>query len=170
VLIARRNVEIAENHNEDKEIIYAQRFFKHISGKKLYGFLVVEPKINAYIKFNLQGRDLPILYEYCAVIPYEFNVVNIHDIEAIGYSRIPFEDLIFPNEIEDQVVLPARYYNNVHMGRFLYSIYLFTYSGKPENHYSYFAYVPEMAENNLSGLEIATNPELALKYFGRRAP
>jgi hypothetical protein len=31
--------------------------------------------------------------------------------------------------------------------------------------YSYFTFFPEMAENNHTGLEIATNPELIRKYI-----
>jgi hypothetical protein len=45
------------------------------------------------------------------------------------------------------------------------NIYYFDWPLGGKKNYSYFAYFPEMAQDNRAGLEIATESELILKYI-----
>jgi hypothetical protein len=101
-----------------------------------------------------------------AVSPYEADMIDIKDIDPIGYSKKPFMNFVFPKEIKRRVTIPDGSRKRGHRVRSLYSIFVITDSGKPEKHYGLFKHVPEMAENNFTGLDIVTNPDMVYKYFG----
>ncbi|MDR1838290.1 MAG: hypothetical protein LBQ93_01700 [Treponema sp.] len=97
--------------------------------------------------------------------PYTVDFVNIDDIGEEGFTKRPINDVIFSNELQQMVriINPDRI-NNLYV-RKVYSIFLITNSGEPEKHYTYFSIVREMAQENLSGLDIATNSELIERYI-----
>jgi hypothetical protein len=127
---------------------------------KIYGFDQVT-----------KGEDITDeQHEYLMVTPYEVKLIDVKDIYSIGYTRKPFKEFIFPRELRRQIEDPVKIRQKGHMVRDLYSIFVITDSGKPEKYYGLFKYVPEMAENNLTGLDIVTNPDIVYKYFGKFDP
>jgi hypothetical protein len=106
-------------------------------------------------------------HEYVMVTPYEVQLIDTRDIYSVGYTKKPFREFAFPGELRRQIRDPAKIRQKGRMVRDLYSIFVITDSGKSEKYYGLFKYVPEMAENNLTGLDIVTNPALVYKYFAR---
>ena len=97
--------------------------------------------------------------------PYTVGFINIDDIGKEGFTKRPINDVIFSNELQQMVRIrnPDKI-NNLYV-RKVYSIFLITNSGEPEKHYTYFSIVREMAQENFSGFDIATNSELIEKYI-----
>ena len=102
--------------------------------------------------------------------PYSIDFINIDDIDEQGFTRRPINDTILSRELRQKVTIkePNRT-NNLYV-RNVYTIDVITNSGKPEKNYGYFSIVPEMAQKNLSGLDVATDPELIEKYIFRLWP
>ena len=97
--------------------------------------------------------------------PYSIDFVNIDDIDERGFTRRPINDTILSEELQQKVNIRwLNTTNNLYI-RTVYSIDFVTSSGKPEKNYGYFSIVPELAHENISGLELATNPELIRKYI-----
>jgi len=119
------------------------------------------------LKYYRATDSSPERYEYMAVVPYKFDLINVKYLDPAGYTKKPFMHLVLPREIRRQIVVPEKYRREIHRARSLYAIHFITNSGKPEKHYGFFRWVPEMAENKLSGLDIATNPDLLYKYLKR---
>jgi hypothetical protein len=130
---------------------------------------ILTAKIYGCLKYYRPTDSQPKRYEYIGMSPYEINIINTKYIDPMGYSRKPFRNFIFPKEIRKQIIIPERP-GKVHMLRSLYTINVITNSGNPEKDYWYFKYVPDMLENGFSGYDIATNPELACRYFGKIFP
>ena len=97
--------------------------------------------------------------------PYTIDFINIDDIDERGFTRRSINDAILSRELQQKVTIKEPNKTNNLYVRNVYSIDVITDSGKPEKNYGYFSIVPEMARENLSGLEVATNPELIEKYI-----
>jgi hypothetical protein len=123
-------------------------------------------KIYSLLKYYSPTDSQPERYEYMAVSPYEVDIIDIKDIDPIGYSKKPFMNFVFPKEIRRLITVPDGSRKGGYMVRSLYSILVITDSGKPEKSYDLFECFPEMAESNLTGLDIVTNPGIIYKYFG----
>lgn len=97
--------------------------------------------------------------------PYSINFINIDDIDEQGFTLRPVNDKILSKELLRKVtVLEQNKTNNLYI-RNVYGIAFITFSGNPEKNYNYFSIVPELAQDNISGLELATNLELIRKYI-----
>jgi hypothetical protein len=131
---------------------------------------IVRATIYGYLKCHKSTDSQPERYEYMGVSPYEITIIDAKYIDPMGYSRKPFMEFTFSKEIRKQIVAPEGYSAKAHMLRKLYTINVITNSGKPEKNYWYFKRVPDMLENGFSGYDIATNPELAYRYFGKGIP
>lgn len=103
--------------------------------------------------------------EYFDITPYEAPVININDIDSGGYTRKPFERFVLPDELRPQIHIPPEAKKKAVMVRSIYNIHVITNSGKPEKSYGYLKVVPDMAADNVSGLDVATSTDLAKKYF-----
>jgi hypothetical protein len=110
---------------------------------------------------DTSGRNL----EYFSITPYEVELININDVDPGGYTRKPFNRFILPAELRSQINIPSRAKKRVIMVRTIYSIHVITNSGRPEKNYGYLSIVPEMAAENLSGLDIVSDPVLVEKFF-----
>jgi hypothetical protein len=109
------------------------------------------------------GRNL----EYFSVTPYEAELININDVDPDGYTRKPFKYFILPAELRSKIDVPSDVREKTVMVRSIYSILVITNSRWPKKDYGYLSIVPEMAAENLSGLDIVTNPALVEKFFSR---
>jgi hypothetical protein len=114
---------------------------------------------NHLIRDRIAGRDLFF------VEPYEIDVININDVDPIGYTRRPINADILSRELQKMVEIkePNRT-KNLFM-RSIYSMDYVTSSGKPEKNYDYFNIVPELAKENIPGLDLATDPDLIRKFI-----
>jgi len=97
--------------------------------------------------------------------PYTIDFINIDDIDERGFTKRPINDTILSKELERKVVIKERNKTNNLYVRNVYTILVITDSGKPEKYYSYFSIVPELARENLSGLEVATDAGLIKRYI-----
>jgi hypothetical protein len=103
--------------------------------------------------------------EFFTVKPYEVKLINMNDVDPGGYTRKPFERFILPEELRPRIHIPPEARKKAIMVRSIYTIHVITNSGKPEKNYGFLKVVPEMAAKDLSGLDIAANPELAGGFF-----
>jgi hypothetical protein len=97
--------------------------------------------------------------------PYSIDVININDIDPLGFTRRPINDAVLSRELLKKVKIKEKNKTNNLMMRNVYSVDVITNTGKPEKNYGYFRRVPEMARENLSGLDIVTNSDLIDKYI-----
>lgn len=104
-------------------------------------------------------------FEYFDISPYEVPLININDVATGGYTRKPFSRFTLPDILRLKLNLPSDIKKRTLMVRKIYSIHVITNSGHPEKNYDYLKVVPDMAADNVSGLDVATNPELVKKYF-----
>jgi hypothetical protein len=94
--------------------------------------------------------------------PYTVDFINIDDIGEEGFTKRPINDTILSEELQKQViVLEPNKSNNLYVR----TVYSMSYQPEISKYYGYFTYFPDMARENHSGLEIATNPELIKKYI-----
>jgi hypothetical protein len=107
------------------------------------------------------------MLEYFSVAPYEVELININDVDPGGYTRKPFNPYILPEELRSQIIIPSEARKKVVMVRSIYNIGVITRSGRPEKNYRYLSIAPEMAAENLSGLDIVTDPALMEKFVSR---
>ena len=93
--------------------------------------------------------------------PYTVDFINIDDIGKEGFTKRPINDTILSEELQKQVtILKPNESNNLY-ARAVYSMDF----QLDKKYYGYFTYFPDMARENRSGLEIATDPELIKKYI-----
>ena len=94
--------------------------------------------------------------------PYTIDFINIDDIGEEGFTKRPINDAILSEELLKTVtILKPNTSNNL----FIRNVYTIDLVPETKKNYNYFTYFPEMARDNHSGLEIATNPELIKKYI-----
>ena len=100
------------------------------------------------------------IYRFCG--PTESQLINIEDIDPIGYTKTPMALVTIPEDIRKQLSKKTLKQKSVRMVRSLVS-----YNPLKEGDvsYGYFKYVREMARENLSGEEIANSPELVHRFF-----
>jgi hypothetical protein len=97
--------------------------------------------------------------------PYTVDFINIDDIGEEGFTKRPINDTVLSQELQKTIKINKPNMTNNLYVRSVYTIDYMTNSGKPEKNYGYFRCFPEMARENHSGLDIATNPELIKKYI-----
>jgi hypothetical protein len=107
-------------------------------------------------------------HEYFMVDPYDLKMIDIREIHPNGYAKKFFKDIEVPESLRGQLISnglpePAQKRNDdipegVCAIKFLYEPGLHTL-------YGFFRLVPLMAENNVSGMDIVTNPTLVDEYF-----
>jgi hypothetical protein len=93
---------------------------------------------------------------------YSVKLIKIDDIDERGFTKRPISDSILSKELERKVtVIEPNKSNN------LYVRNVYTMDVVPEfkKNYGYFSIVPDMAHENLSGLDVATSPVLIEKYI-----
>ena len=113
-------------------------------------------------KINDERKNKEILF---IERPYSIDVININDIDPIGYTKQSINDTILSKELRNMVVIKEKNKTKNLLMRNVYFMNVITNSGKMEKNYGYFTRVPEMAQKNLSGMDIATSPELIEKYI-----
>jgi hypothetical protein len=97
--------------------------------------------------------------------PYTVDFINIDDIDERGFTKRPINDTILSDELKKMVTIKEPNKTNNLYVRNVYTIDVIRDIGEPEKNYGYFRYFPEMARENLSGLDIVMNPELIKKYI-----
>ena len=97
--------------------------------------------------------------------PYTIDFINIDDIDERGFTRRPINDTILSKELQQKVTVQERNKTNNLYVRNVYIIDVLTNSREQNKDYGYFDIVPELARENLSGLDIITNPELIRRYI-----
>jgi len=95
--------------------------------------------------------------------PYSFNYIHIEDIDERGFTVRPINNAIMSSkELKRKVhIAEPNRTNNLYV-RNLYCIDFLDGGGKD---YGYFSIVPEMARENLSGHEIATDAGLIKRFI-----
>jgi len=99
--------------------------------------------------------------------PYSFDFIKIDDVDERGFTTRPVNGNVLSAELERKASTkrPNRT-NNLYVR----NVYYINYMDGGGKDYLYFSIVPELARENLSGLEVATNPELIEKYIFRLWP
>jgi hypothetical protein len=144
---------------------------KHIVYVSIFGF-------DLSIGRTAQFFDKTATHEYVMVEPYEVKIVDTKEIMPAGYAGIFFNPIGLPKSLEEQLVIqrPTRaaqratretLRKGVGTIRALYYVHPITDSGKPEKTFNLFSLVPRFANENVSGLDIVTNPALVEEYFVR---
>jgi hypothetical protein len=119
-------------------------------------------------------RESQVKHEYITVEPYDVKLVNTRDILSTGYSRKFFNEVEFPEPLKKQLTVSRRskkeerekLKDGVGMIKRLYVIYTITKNGiGVQKIFNLFILVPRFVEDNVSGLDIVTNPALIEKYF-----
>ncbi|MDR0444014.1 MAG: hypothetical protein LBH44_11480 [Treponema sp.] len=97
--------------------------------------------------------------------PYTVDFIRIDDIGEEGFTKRPINDTILSEELQRMVTIkePNRT-NNLYV-RNVYSIIHNPGNVNKWKDYGYFEIVPDLARENLTGLDVATNPELIEKYI-----
>jgi hypothetical protein len=96
--------------------------------------------------------------------PYTVDFINIDDIGEEGFTKRPINDTILSNDLQQKVrIKEPNMTNNLYV-RNVYSLHVMN-SIEPKKYYGNFSTVREMAQENLSGLDIVTNRELIEKYI-----
>jgi hypothetical protein len=96
--------------------------------------------------------------------PYTVDFINIDDINEQGFTKRPINDTILSKELQQMVTIKEHNKTNNLYVRNVYTIDVISNTG-PKKNYGYFHFFPEMAQENLSGLDIVMNPELIKKYI-----
>jgi len=94
--------------------------------------------------------------------PYTVDFIKIDDIGVQGYTKKPIYDRILSEELQRQVRVKIP---NTTSNLYLRNVYSIDFIPVTRKNYHYFTYFPEMAKEGRTGLEIATNPELILRYI-----
>jgi hypothetical protein len=122
----------------------------------VHGFMATTLKADASVEMS----------EYFDVTPpYKESLININDVAIGGYTRKPFRQFVLPSALRSKIDIPPATKKKIAMVRSIYHINVITKSGRPEKSYGYLNVVPNMAADNVSGLEVATSTELVKKYF-----
>jgi hypothetical protein len=120
----------------------------------------VSIKIYTIITRNDAISDYRSNKELFEIEPYEIDFIDINDIDPIGYTKRPINKEVLSGELKRLVDINREKKVYDILVRDIYSWDFITRSGLPEKNYGYLKITPEMAERNLSGLDVATNPEL----------
>jgi len=94
--------------------------------------------------------------------PYTVDFIKIDDIGVQGYTKKPVYDRILSEELQRQVRAKIP---NTTKNLYLRNVYSIDIIPVTRKDYNYFTNFPEMAKEGHTGLEIATNPELIMKYI-----
>jgi hypothetical protein len=124
----------------------------------------VKVTIYGYIVWEKEKK----VYEYALCAPYEVDLINIQDVDPIGYTLKAFNYISVPEEIKKIAKKTRSTYPKLkkdQSARHLSSIDIFTDSGGPEHDYGLFNFFPVMAKRKLSGRQIARSPELVMEVF-----
>lgn len=118
---------------------------------------ILEMTVFGYYTFGGTTR------KYIKCTQYKINIVDISDIDPIGYSKKPMAIILIPEELRDKLDPSTMRFKPVRLARSLVS-----YNPLKEGDvtYGYFNHVEEMARRNLTGEQIANNPELVYEFFG----
>jgi hypothetical protein len=116
------------------------------------------------VSYRLPDTDLnDMTSEYLSISPYKASLINVNDVDSGGYTRKPFAYVDLPKELKSHIFIPSETKKKSVMVRSIYFIDPLVISDN--KHYGYLSVVPDMAADNVSGLDIATNIDLAKKYF-----
>lgn len=142
-----------------REHRYSDRITKYLG--ELFGIWFINDGIlTVRVLGNLHWED-GYMYSFCE--PTETQLIQISDIDPIGYTRKPMAIINIPDEIKKQLDPKTMRYKPVRLARSLVS-----YNPLKEGDltYGYFNHVEEMARRNLTGEQIANSPELVYEFFG----
>jgi hypothetical protein len=104
--------------------------------------------------------------EYFDIAPYEVPLININDVASGGYTRKPFKHFVLPKDLRSKVNISSAARKRNVMVRSIYVINPLVLPESPKRKmYGYLKVVPDMAADNVSGLDVATSTELVKKYF-----
>jgi hypothetical protein len=100
--------------------------------------------------------------------PYTVDFINIHEIDERGFTKRQINDAILSKELQRKV-------RTINFGKtnrlYARTVYVLsplardTLTGGLMKLYGYFEIVPDMAQENISGFELVTTPELIEKYI-----
>jgi hypothetical protein len=122
----------------------------------IYAVIVDDKKIDDWLK-----RKEILFVEQ----PYSIDVINIDDIDPMGYTKRSVNDTVLSRELRKKVVVKEKNKTTNLLMRNVYSTDVITNTGKPEKNYGYFTKVPEMAQKKLSGMDIVSSPKLIEEYI-----
>jgi hypothetical protein len=125
----------------------------------------INVKIYVIITENSSITDIVASKDLFFVEPYEIDVININDIDTIGYTRRPINADILSGELKKMVEIKEPNKTSNRMVRNIYTMDYITSTGRPEKNYRYFSIVPELARENISGLDLVSSPGLIRKYI-----
>jgi len=94
--------------------------------------------------------------------PYSFDFINIEDIDERGFTARPVNDKVLSVDLKRKVrIAEPNRTNNLYVRIVYYTDFL----GGGGKDYGYFRRVPEMARENISGYEIATDAGLIKRFI-----
>jgi hypothetical protein len=123
---------------------------------------VVKARIYSFKTVVLTGDPYDQKPEFIMVSPYEIDIVDFRHFVSLGYFTEYFNDFVLPVELEDRIITSGDAKFTYLMARLIYTINVATNQGK---NYGHLVIAPELAKEDLSGMDIVTNPELLKKYF-----
>jgi hypothetical protein len=124
---------------------------------------VVKARIYGYKTIILTGHPDDLKPEFFMVRPYEIDIINLRYYVSLGFFTEYFNDFVLPIELEDRIIASDKAKITYMMARLIYIVKVIN----PGNDYRYLDIVPEVAKENLSGMDIVTNRELLEKYFSK---
>jgi hypothetical protein len=104
------------------------------------------------------------IVEIITVKPYKIEIIDIDYIDHEGYSKRPFNRFKLPVELQEQLRVSDNVKNEYLMARMIYSIDPQAV-GANNKFYRFFRKVPDMAQEEVNGLDIVQSPELIKKYI-----
>jgi hypothetical protein len=122
---------------------------------------VVKARIYSVKTIILTGDPRDMRPEFIMASPYEIDIVDFRHFVSLGFFTEPFNDFVLPVELEERLIVSDKAKITYIMARLIYVIYVINHG----NNYGYLDIVPEMARENLSGMDIVANQELLEKYF-----
>jgi hypothetical protein len=129
---------------------------KNILMATIFTFQYVETK----------GESFDYSYEACQ--PYKVELINTNDIDAIGYSRKVFKELLFPESVNKKLNLANKSYGPVHRFRQFYIKDIL--SAEKEKDYGYFKLLPVIVNKRLSGIEMVSDQTTIRDFLENHRP
>jgi hypothetical protein len=126
---------------------------------------IVKARIYSFKTVILTGDPYDQKPEFIMVSPYDIDIIDFRYFVSLGFFTEYFNDFVLPVELKDRIIISDKAKITYIMARLIYTI---NTAINPGNNYRYLDIVPEIANENLSGMDIVTNLETLEKYFSKR--
>jgi hypothetical protein len=118
--------------------------------------------------------DTAAKHEYLMIDPYDQKIIDIREIHPNGYAKKFFNnDIEVPKSLKEKLIhnrpseLPRKRSEGIPAG---IGAVRYIYRSELNTSYGFLRLVPHMAEDNVSGMDIVTNPALFDEYFVQSLP